>query len=331
MKDPIRIFAISGSTEYKSREQLDSLSQILESTGQYTFTIAEAGEGGSSVPQLEELPDHDVLLVFCKRLELSADELVPIMKWCWTGRPVVGVRTASHAFQNWLEFDKEVLGGDYSGHGPQLPEVARTIVKDKAHHPVLDGVTDWSGKGKIYNNPSLVSGCEVLLHGCLDNDDIQPLAWVRTVPETRGRVFYTSLGEPVDFSNPGFTRLLRNAFDWTACRSGGYQLQHFAQMATVKCPCGNTRRAFATPENPLATAHMVDITTDSQSHYHRRLTEVYLIIDGEGQMEINGETIPVKPLDVLLIERGCRHRATGNLRIVNIPIPSFDPTDEWFE
>ncbi|HKJ90443.1 MAG TPA: cupin domain-containing protein, partial [Oceanipulchritudo sp.] len=145
------------------------------------------------------------------------------------------------------------------------------------------------------------------------------------------RVFYTSLGEPEDFTEPSFQKLLRNAVDWVACRTGGYQLQHLSEMDTVKCPCGNTRRAFAVPENPLATVHMVDITEDSQSHYHRRLTEVYLIIEGSGFMEVNGERIPVKALDTLLIERGCRHRAIGDLRIVNIPIPSFDPKDEWFD
>jgi hypothetical protein len=48
-------------------------------------------------------------------------------------------------------------------------------------------------------------------------------------------------------------------------------------------------------------------------------------------MELNGELIPVGPLSTIFIEPGCRHRAVGKMRIVNIPIPAFDPHDEWFD
>ncbi|MFO7726081.1 MAG: ThuA domain-containing protein [Oceanipulchritudo sp.] len=327
---PIRIFAISGSREYRSDESLTFWKRILEESGSYAVTLAEAGERGTTVPGIEQLEDHDILLVFCKRLELSPAELIPIMKWCWKGRPVIGIRTASHAFQTWLDFDHEILGGSYDGHGPAERERLRQPVEKAAGHPVLDGISEWSGPAKTYRNPNLAPECVELIR-IPDAGTLQPVAWTRTVPDSRGRVFYTSLGEPEDFAEPVFLRLLRNAVDWVACRSGGYQLRHLSEMETVKCPCGNTRRAFAVPENPLATVHMVDITEDSQSHYHRRLSEIYLIIEGTGFMEVNGERIPVKALDTLFIERGCRHRAVGDLRIVNIPIPSFDPEDEWFD
>lgn len=326
---PIRIFALSGSTEYNSATNLQSLKSELEDSGAYRMTIAEAGEKGECIPGLDSLPEHDVLLVFCKRLELPAEALIPIMKWCWTGRPVIGIRTASHAFQTWLDFDREVLGGSYSGHGPEEPDLPRELLAEAVGHPVLQGVQEWCGPAKVYVNETLAPECVPLIR----MDSVKgsfPVAWVRTHPESRGRVFSTSLGEAADFRQPAFRTLIRNAVDWTACRTGGYQIRHLSEMDTVKCPCGQTRRAFAVPENPLATIHMVDITEDSQSHYHRRLTEVYLIISGTGFMEVNGERIPVKPLDTLLIERGCRHRAVGDLRIVNIPIPSFDPDDEWF-
>jgi mannose-6-phosphate isomerase-like protein (cupin superfamily) len=97
------------------------------------------------------------------------------------------------------------------------------------------------------------------------------------------------------------------------------------------CPCGMTRRAFVSPDNPVATIHMVDIRTDARVHYHKKLTEIYLILEGEGFMELDGERIPVKPLSTILIKPGCRHRAIGTMRIVNIPVPAFDPHDEWFD
>ena len=110
-----------------------------------------------------------------------------------------------------------------------------------------------------------------------------------------------------------------------------YEVAQLDEIAPVGCPCGQSRRAFVFPENPVATLHMVDITYDSKVHYHKKLTEIYLILEGEGQMELDGEIVPVKPLTAVFIQPGCRHRAIGKLRIVNIPVPAFDPADEWFD
>jgi len=92
-----------------------------------------------------------------------------------------------------------------------------------------------------------------------------------------------------------------------------------------------SRRAFVEPDNPVATIHMVDISIDARTHYHKRLTEIYLVLDGEGHMELDGDLIPVKPMTAIFIKPGCRHRAVGKMRIVNIPVPAFDTTDEWFD
>jgi mannose-6-phosphate isomerase-like protein (cupin superfamily) len=97
----------------------------------------------------------------------------------------------------------------------------------------------------------------------------------------------------------------------------------------TRCPCGWARRAFATPDNTTATMHLVEITQDSRPHYHKKMTEIYLILEGEGFMELDGERIPVKPMMSIFIKPGCRHRAVGNLKIINVPIPAFDPSDEY--
>jgi mannose-6-phosphate isomerase-like protein (cupin superfamily) len=110
-----------------------------------------------------------------------------------------------------------------------------------------------------------------------------------------------------------------------------YMIAQLDELDAVKCPCGFSRRAFVTPDNPVATIHMVDIQTDARTHYHKKLTEIYLILEGEGYMELDGEMIAVKPLTSIFIKPGCRHRAVGKMKIVNIPIPAFDPDDEWFD
>lgn len=92
-----------------------------------------------------------------------------------------------------------------------------------------------------------------------------------------------------------------------------------------------SRRAFVTSDNPVASIHLVEITQAARTHYHKKLTEIYLVLEGQGHMELDGELYPVKPMTTILIKPGCRHRAIGDLKIVNIPIPTFDPEDEWFD
>lgn len=110
-----------------------------------------------------------------------------------------------------------------------------------------------------------------------------------------------------------------------------YMLADLDKIEAVRCPCGHARRAFASPDNPTATLHRVDITEDSLPHYHKRLTEIYLVLEGKGHIELDGELVPVGPMSTVLIKPGCRHRAVGKLRIINVVIPAFDSADEWLD
>lgn len=110
-----------------------------------------------------------------------------------------------------------------------------------------------------------------------------------------------------------------------------YMIADLAAIPPVACPCGFAKRAFAVPDNTTATLHVVDIQADSRTHYHKRMTEIYFVLEGEGQMELDGELFPLKPMTAVFIKPGCRHRAIGKLKIVNVPIPAFDKSDEWFD
>ena len=101
------------------------------------------------------------------------------------------------------------------------------------------------------------------------------------------------------------------------------------ELSPVACPCGQSRRAFADPDNTLATVHLTDISKDSRAHYHKRMTEIYIVLEGEGFLEADGEVFALKPLTTVMIPPGCIHRAVGNLRIINVPMPPFDPADEF--
>lgn len=110
-----------------------------------------------------------------------------------------------------------------------------------------------------------------------------------------------------------------------------YMIADFNQIGAIRCPCGFARRAFVSPDNPTATMHIVDIEEDARAHYHKKLTEIYFILEGIGHIELDGKKVAIKPLTAVLIKPGCRHRAIGRMRIVNVVIPAFDPEDEWFD
>jgi mannose-6-phosphate isomerase-like protein (cupin superfamily) len=110
-----------------------------------------------------------------------------------------------------------------------------------------------------------------------------------------------------------------------------YLIAQLDALPPVKCPCGWARRAFADSSGNVASVHVVDIQEDSRTHYHKTMTEIYVVLEGEGQIELDGQQFPLRPMTVVYIRPGCRHRAVGRLRLLNIPVPAFDEADEWFD
>jgi mannose-6-phosphate isomerase-like protein (cupin superfamily) len=107
----------------------------------------------------------------------------------------------------------------------------------------------------------------------------------------------------------------------------------FAGIPGVPCPCGSARRAFADVPDFPATVHVTDISLDAQLHYHKRITETYYFLECQpgARMELDGETVAVKPGVCILIPPGVRHRALGAMKVLIVAMPKFDPADEWFD
>jgi mannose-6-phosphate isomerase-like protein (cupin superfamily) len=110
-----------------------------------------------------------------------------------------------------------------------------------------------------------------------------------------------------------------------------YQMAQLDDLDAVDCPCGRSRRAFIDDPAQIASVHLVDICAEARPHYHKKMTEIYVVLEGEGTIEVDGESIPVRPMTAILIKPGCRHRAAGEMRILNMAIPAFEAGDEWFE
>ena len=108
-----------------------------------------------------------------------------------------------------------------------------------------------------------------------------------------------------------------------------YHVAQLDAIAPVACPCGSARRAFAGIAGGPASVHVVEISADAKTHYHKRQAEIYVILKGSGHVELDGELVPVRPLTAVLIKPLCCHRALGRMRILNIVVPPFDPSDEY--
>ncbi|MFO0852226.1 MAG: PVC-type heme-binding CxxCH protein [Gemmataceae bacterium] len=212
----LRVLLVSGSLEYKSDESLAGFQKYLEAT--YPVECVRAfRKTDDDLPGLDQLDTCDVAVFFTRRLTVDGEQLERIKKYVAAGKPVVGIRTASHGFQKWLAMDKLVFGGDYKNHHKVGP-VCRVTVADAAKaHPVLRGVTVFESASSLYKNPQLTPDVTVLLTGDIPGGS-DPVAWVRQRPVDGKvqRVFYTSLGGPEDFKNPIFLRLLTNGLFWAA-------------------------------------------------------------------------------------------------------------------
>jgi mannose-6-phosphate isomerase-like protein (cupin superfamily) len=112
-----------------------------------------------------------------------------------------------------------------------------------------------------------------------------------------------------------------------------YRVVDFADTPGVPCPCGTARRAFADEAGYPATIHLTEIKVDARRHYHRRLTETYVVLECEpgATMELDDDVIPLRPGVCVLIPPGVRHRAVGTMKVLIVVLPKFEPDDEWFD
>jgi mannose-6-phosphate isomerase-like protein (cupin superfamily) len=110
-----------------------------------------------------------------------------------------------------------------------------------------------------------------------------------------------------------------------------WEIVDFDCIDPVPCPCGVSRRALAESGAFPGTIHRVDISADAKLHYHTRLTETYYILEcgSDARMQLNDEIIPIRAGMCIVIPPGVRHRAIGQMRVLNIVVPKFDPADEF--
>ncbi len=223
-----RVVFISAESEYKAAESCPDFAHELEMKYGLNCeilqgSITKSGEDRNYISGMEALSKADLVLVFVRRRAFQAEQMQYFRDYLDRGKPLIGLRTASHAFDTrgkapnghveWRNFDHEVLGGNYHGHYGRGPVTTVTAAAGAKGHPILAGVRmPFASIGSLYEVRPLSRSAKRLLSGTIPNKEPEPVAWTNTYKKSR--VFYTSLGHPDDFENPQFRRLLINAVFW---------------------------------------------------------------------------------------------------------------------
>ena len=244
-----KIVLVSGDEEYRTEESCPMLAKILSQKHGFDCTVLFAinPDGGyidsnfqKNIPGTEALDSADLLIIGTRFRQLPDDQLAHFAKFLDAGKPVIGIRTATHAFSGgaktgefkWAEFGLKILGEKWvNHHGAHKKEGTRSsVVTSNGSHDVLKGVGEIFATTDVYGIANLdQTTATILLRAevteSLDpaskavagkkNDPMMPLAWLReyTAPNgtTKGQAFCTTLGASVDFADEDLRRLTVNA------------------------------------------------------------------------------------------------------------------------
>jgi type 1 glutamine amidotransferase len=219
-----QVFFMIGEPEYGTSTNLPKFAkEELEPRGVHCVFSILTNDASDFFPGMETLKQSDLLFISVRRHAPPPEQMKLIRNYISSGKPVVGIRTASHAFGKkkgakegaWEELDHEILGGNYQNHYEKGVTSVIKPVPEMMKHPVLRGVSTrgFTTSASLYKNKGLNPNDTILMTGQLSGqNETEPVAWVN---QSNGRrVFYTSLGAPEDFNQTVFRQLLLNGIFW---------------------------------------------------------------------------------------------------------------------
>ena len=251
------IVFVSGDEEYRSEEALPMLAKILAVRHGFKCTVLfaidpETGRidpnNQTNISGLHHLQTADLMVLFTRFRELPDQQMKYVVDYTNSGKPIVGLRTATHPFRytrnktspyakysfNNKDYEggygRQVLGETWvNHHGRHKGESTRGLINGTMQdHPILRGVEDIWGSTDVYGIRNLTGAAKVLVYGQVlagmnptdqPNYDksIMPVAWIKHYSGETGkisRIFCTTMGASVDLKSEGLRRLLVNACYW---------------------------------------------------------------------------------------------------------------------
>jgi type 1 glutamine amidotransferase len=255
------VVLVSGDEEYRSEEALVQLGRILAKHHGFKCTVLFGMDDNDgtinpinthNIPGLEALKTADLMIIATRFRDLPDKQMKHVVEYLDAGKPVIGLRTATHAFniprgktyakysfnskvKGWEGgFGQQVLGETWiNHHGHHGVESTRGVIaKGQQRNPIVRGCEDIWGPTDVYtvrlplpgDRTPLVLG-QVLTGmnptdkavGNKKNDPMMPVAWTKTYQGKDGRpgrVFTTTMGAANDLASEGLRRLLVNATYW---------------------------------------------------------------------------------------------------------------------
>ena len=236
-KKPLVVF-VCGDHEYSGENTLPLLAAVLEKQYGFRTKVLKSFPDQNAerdIPGLEILAEADLAVFFLRWRLLPADQVAHIEAYLKSGKPIMGFRTSTHSFNYpntdplvaYNGFAERAFGAPPGWGGPSQhthyghnASTDATIIADKAKHPILTGVDPaFHVRSWLYrvlpDYPA--KGTDWLLMGKAVNPDKpavdQPIAWTWE-NQYKGKVFFTTMGHPEDFSVESFQRLVVNAVHW---------------------------------------------------------------------------------------------------------------------
>jgi type 1 glutamine amidotransferase len=251
------VVLIAADDEYRAEELIPALAKILAERHGFKCTVLysvnkQSGEIDPStmdnIPGLEALKTADMLIVFMRFRELPDEQMKCIIDYIDSGKPVMGLRTSTHAFNYKARkdspyakysynnkdfqggFGRQILGETWVNHwGAHQKESTRGLIAPGMEKdPIVKGCEDIWGPSDVYTINSLTGDAKPVIMGQVltgmnpkdppnDAKKQMPVAWTKTYTGAQGkasRVFNTTMGHNGDFVSEGFRRLLVNATFW---------------------------------------------------------------------------------------------------------------------
>jgi len=208
-----KVVMLVGEDEYGSAETMPGLAAEL--AGRLDVSVDVRHSQGRELPPVPAPEEADLLVLFLRFREATDAQMERLAAWFDAGKPVVALRTTSHAFVDRKDWFPPYFGGHYKTHADNDAGTIVATAPAAWAHPVLRGVplTMEMGHGGTYDTQPLSEGATVLMFGRTGDLPAQPVAWTFEYrPDSR--IFYTSLGSRENFEQPGFRRLLTNAVLW---------------------------------------------------------------------------------------------------------------------